>query len=77
MVFPVPMPNPLAPKTKSDGPPTTFKPRTVTIVCEECDTPREVSDAVIMRWQMNAAPEPERTCRVCGLTPARCPVGGM
>jgi hypothetical protein len=67
----------IAGQTKSDGPPVDFKPRTTTVVCEECETPREVSDSTMMRWRMGAASEPERTCRVCGLVPSRCPVGGM
>lgn len=52
------------------APPTT---RTVTVVCEECETPEEISLDLAVKINFGA----ERCCRVCGEPFSRCPVGGV
>jgi hypothetical protein len=66
-----------APATQSGGAHIGVKTKTVTLVCEECETPREFSQSELINWTMQMLPEPERCCRVCGLSFKQCPVGGM
>ena len=62
-------------QTQAGAPPVKTGTRTLTVVCEECDTPKDFTREKALNWAV--LPEPEKTCRVCGLSYPRCPVGGM